>query len=345
MMVNEWSVENGAATWRGRKKIGGQEASVMLSVYYDPHGRATANMAESLRPAAGGRLLQDINERTVRPGFYVKLMVNGLPCGTLRLVTGKGETDKPGPETPSIQEFARCNTPEHVLESLSKTGKEPAGREPREQDLRPENEHIQVSMQSMIGWTGTPSIERLTSAAVYLQMFPETKPGAWTKNLDRLGRGAEVIADAGALADLYRTQRYHDWAKRVLSQQLPLTPDGEEMNRLTAEITKAGESDTTIGIHLEQGEPGRGNRMGSTYLFSRIQRDPDWMGMCAALPNAKELRLAVVESKMRPGRPGMVLNAERANTHGLRPFPQGEAQLLRDILNWHGAAECLWAAL
>ena len=103
---------------------------------------------------------------------------------------------------------------------------------------------------------------------------------------------------------------------------------------LLLQITTEAASDDTIGLAIATKSPkGKG-----FYTFTQLLKHPHWMGMDPALPKLKGLR-AVVFDLNTPSSPAFILalppNDISVKEH--KPFPQGQASILRDLLAWHGA--------
>lgn len=80
--------------------------------------------------------------------------------------------------------------------------------------------------------------------------------------------------------------------------------------------------------------------------MTKLSRNPDWMGFNSALQRAERLRFLVYpqyrDSRL-PGYPvGYPAEESLGDDRDAGPFPEGQAILLRDVLTWHGAAECRW---
>ena len=70
------------------------------------------------------------------------------------------------------------------------------------------------------------------------------------------------------------------------------------------------------------------------------------MGASSYLPSMQGKRVTIFESTALRERPGLLLaRPHEAPAQGdprERDFPSGEAQLLKRVLEWHGAISCHW---
>ena len=104
----------------------------------------------------------------------------------------------------------------------------------------------------------------------------------------------------------------------------------------------AGVQDTkmTLGIGVIGPDPtGEHTHVSS---FSRLSRDPDWMGLDGILPKVRGLVALVYESEWEPLLPGWVLvlseDILRGSTYPTQhTFPDGQATWLKEVLEFHGA--------
>lgn len=159
-----------------------------------------------------------------------------------------------------------------------------------------------------------------------------------------------------AAAALRYPKAEHTAQARADAQRLLETLDGESLSRAAeteyeewrgdAEPTDvalwlAGDADTTetMGLAVQSHYTAHWN-------FARLLRHPQWTGLCSILPTVAGLRTIIIESSKHPGQPGAAIafRPEARDTEALLPhdIPEGEPAQLRDLLKWHGAADCLW---
>ena len=84
-----------------------------------------------------------------------------------------------------------------------------------------------------------------------------------------------------------------------------------------------------------------------THVFALL-RNPEWMGASTYLPAMEGKYVTILESEVLKNRPGMVIagpidGGQTGPDSRETDFPQeGEAQLLKQILEWHGTVLCHW---
>ena len=144
-----------------------------------------------------------------------------------------------------------------------------------------------------------------------------------------------------------------NFGRRAAEMMEARIPEDEAPERNWAEMVKiVREADTphTIGgmIVLPDPEGPEGPGQTEARTVFQIPRHPEWMGTYRGYPLMSGMRVLVFESERRPEQPGVIL-AEPVDAPRMfvreEPFPDGEAELLRMILTWHGAKECRWIPL
>ena len=111
-----------------------------------------------------------------------------------------------------------------------------------------------------------------------------------------------------------------------------------------------GTSDTTIGLAIMTNDPAMPQASlepGTTaVIFTRLSRDPQWMGMDSTLPYLRNLQAVVFQQddKDSPTPAAIVAIPRDVEIQGdaTRSFPPGPPADLDNLLAWHGAAPRIW---
>ena len=187
------------------------------------------------------------------------------------------------------------------------------------------------SYQEMEGWPATPGTQRMTDASNALSSDENQQPGA-----DHLTPDARMMYLVTAV--------HHFTIDDHLLDQANHQSSGEAF---TALLDHAGEADTehTFGCLAFASQQGSPEVMELQHIFALV-RDPDWMGASSYLPAMQGKKVTVFESTLLEDRPGLLL-ARPAKLPAQqdpreRPFPSGEPQVLKSVLQWHGAISCHW---
>ena len=105
-----------------------------------------------------------------------------------------------------------------------------------------------------------------------------------------------------------------------------------------------GDSARTIELSLTRSSPGRPDK-GDT-ITTKLSRHPSWNGLCRTLQDVKDLTLLIHGGADLPDVPSFAVgqpeNQLRYPKYASADFPQGEASLLQEIFQHHGAAHCIW---
>ena len=185
--------------------------------------------------------------------------------------------------------------------------------------------------EEITGWPATPGTPRLLDAQSALALDQGQQTGR-----DQLAPDARM---------LYLTTAVHNFTMNL--QLIQQTARMNSREGFTALMDHAGQADTehTIGAITFAINPANPDTLEMQHIFALV-RDPDWMGASAHLPAMIGKRVTIFESVLLRDRPGLLMaRPERAQAHDdprERPLPTGEAQLLREVLQWHGAISCHW---
>ena len=196
-------------------------------------------------------------------------------------------------------------------------------QDPQTSPGAPPREH---PLGDVLAWPNTPSRRRLDRAAGL--------PGGETPTpgTPAAQRQQEDVSNYRNHLD---SALFSHRAMEELRRERPRLTRRDQLIPLLTRITREADTHSTVGVAMER----RTDPRNVTYIFTRMQRHPDWMGFCPLLPNIDGLSAQVIESTNLPGRPGIVL----ALPHDLAPppprarFPRGEAATLESLLRWHGA--------
>ena len=195
-----------------------------------------------------------------------------------------------------------------------------------------------LSELDMEGWPNTPGTERVQRA----RDAREADLGDWVFEPEAGHGRDQALRDMELLAESRRNESFRHRAGRRFARTMTL-PDGQTVRQLMASIAQDGNTQTTIGMAVMSRDPGQDGK--GVYSFTRISRDPGWMGMDPTLPSLHGLKAVVVEAQGRPGRPGTVIALPADAVGDDIPdleFPPGEARVLRDLIRHHGGCP-VWA--
>ena len=135
------------------------------------------------------------------------------------------------------------------------------------------------------------------------------------------------------LEGLYEFVDAGTFGERAAAAMEELTRRGETAQ--DAALRVCWEADTPEGIALLMEGPGE------TCSVHMLLRRRDWTGMNEELTRAEGRHAIIVESRKRPGEPGMVIITDEEP--GARPGPvPGNARRLAEILEAHGCLSCRW---
>ena len=334
MQTNGWTINGETAVYR-RDDVGptGEPENIMMSAQWDNNPvelmRATAETQEGGVEWTDPQGLEDLR------GITIRVMVNGEPVAMATAKITPGEDN-------NIEDFAANNHPEDILQNLVESCRAMAeGGPPTTAQIRRTLKRGGL-LEDTLGWPNTPSPERLQRAMDYIESNPELldHPERWAQGL--MNETNRTRRDAGNLLSIEAT-------KEISREAIPRMTnmgvrDWHQHYWAMRTMAREGCGHRTIGGAINiQVEPGL-NALG----IIRVQRDPDWMGACINLRDLRDAQVLVLELETRRGRPGTLMAS--ANGHpevpdlqrATREFPKGEATMLRDVLKWHGTAECLW---
>ena len=201
-----------------------------------------------------------------------------------------------------------------------------------------------VTLDQSQSWPHTPSPDRFLAAReevnrrrkagmpLVIQLEPEY--------------GAEIkMNDARCYLEEVALHIYHKEALQTLSAMMEKAASGG-LIYVMQRIVRREDSQMNLGIGVMRPDP-TGKHTHKT-SFSRLSRDPDWMGHDGTLPNVRGLVALVYESERAPGLPGWVMALSedilRGSTYPTQhTFPEGQATWLKEVLEFHGATP-YWVA-
>ena len=201
-----------------------------------------------------------------------------------------------------------------------------------------------MRLEEMTKWPRTPSRARLRRAIRRNQQFHGSGVRLLVVDHNELSPSEreEMLVDMPLLPILLDEHTWQEWAVRAFEEQRTGNP--EEDFSLMSSITRDGDTEDTIGLATST----RGHPDAATVQiavgFSRLIRHNDWMGLCALLPNVKELCAIVVESRKEPGRIGhaICVPGDYAESGEDEEIPIPEGRNLVRLLKWHGVGRILW---
>ena len=129
-----------------------------------------------------------------------------------------------------------------------------------------------------------------------------------------------------------------------LSHMTPANWYAAALTQFLQSMAMQGDGDTTIGIAWQQWQE---NSTKAAVVMTKLSRHPDWMGFNPMLQGLQQVKFVFHPAEEEPCLPGHLLGFPAQDNHfpdlEQNPFPPGQATALRNILNWHGAAQCLWS--
>ena len=200
----------------------------------------------------------------------------------------------------------------------------------------------QGMLARMLSWPNTPTSQQLTRAT---ETFRKTgQPQSLTPDDDG-AETATVIRDVLILSACYSSTHYRQWAFQTFRHRKNEAHDPVSLMGLFSYLAWSGETEMLIGIALREDTP-KPPDMSANCNFGQIPRHPQWMGFAPIWSKVRDLQALVAESHSKPGQPGslIVLPKDEIWDDGIphNPFPDGEATLIKTLLDWHGAAQSTW---
>ena len=365
MKVNSWEIENGRAMYRAKYQTKYEdERDLFMSISWENDERSIMDFNEQAFNPSGNapmRQLQEFPGGAFVPGLYARVSINGAPSTIIGILKPEGKNLEI-----DLEEFAATNHPEDILSMMMESYNQ-AIDDPGEYQYTPISTRPGTSakIDEMAHWPGTPSLNRMTDALLNVERDPKRSMEIAQDALERLDQGIPGILSDEAATILMGTslamlpgrirkslEDALNMAQILVNQRgcqndcYEMTMQGGERRIRNPRVMAAGlrhDSERTIGVLTEMeldwdGEP--------EVSLSAVQRDPEWMGLNPMFQLVKGQRVIVEESGKQPGRPGLMMMSLREIEHIQQTqdeFPPGEAQQLREILEWHGAREILWA--
>ena len=310
MQINGWEVTNNTATAAGKAR--------------DPMGNISP-------------IIMSVSWSREREKILIRTLIGGQPYSVIQLQPPPGNLRK-------LELFAAANPAQQFLrDSVNQGLLDPGTRQGTIRVASHEDDRIRVDLSTILSWPETPPMERVAQAQEFVHArLPEDMNLTDTilELRTRPSSGRETIRmDAANLLEMQVNDIFGKWGAETLLTTIAQRGT-DEKEKIQAQIAGQGDTPWTIGISMETPSP-----RGMIQLFTRLLRDPGWLGFCPALPRLQGASTIVMESISIPSRPGIVLASPRAEpppgTTG--QFPPGEARTLRELLLWHGAVSPAWA--
>ena len=187
--------------------------------------------------------------------------------------------------------------------------------------------------REMVGWPGTlpPKRMRIMIQAMETGRDPQ---------------GEQILLDMEMLIKANDCLGFSAKIPDGMYDPIPAALDSktESFIHLERMTVAAQEQDTafTIGGIMSRSNPDEHSEQ---RLLFKLLRDPEWIGFNKVLPMLKGLNATISESREMPGRPGLVSaepTQDRFPPGTEKEFPDGEAELLAQVLRWHGLREVRW---
>ena len=186
--------------------------------------------------------------------------------------------------------------------------------------------------RQMIGWPGTLPPKRM--GVLIHALETEEDP-----------QGEQILIDLAMYIKAQECLRFSTEIPPTMQVMTPnLSGKVESFYYLELMTHAALMQDTayTIGGIMSAIAPGG---ISENRMIFKLLRDPEWIGFNKTLPMLRGLNITISESREMPGHPGLV-SAEPVE-EGFPPgtttdFPAGEAELLAQVMKWHGTKQVRW---
>ena len=187
-----------------------------------------------------------------------------------------------------------------------------------------------VELEEIRDWPGTPGNRRFREA------------------MRRVREGRAGEGDAATLRKILETPEYREWAQSSVQELTLARRHGLITDCAIEEITTRGSDEDFVGLSIMTDTGGGGAAAPRDFRlnirFTRLSRDPQWMGLDGWLPLLEGLRVEILEGT-DPGEPGAVVSVPASlppYPHGTSEIPPGQPSRMAEIARWHGAAGCTW---
>ena len=211
--------------------------------------------------------------------------------------------------------------------------------------IPPENRPGAISLSVMLSWPNTPGQETMDrlrpifhdkDRPFHYEAATKTSPPDLTPHIEAYVERLTVNAFQEDALQFYAE------LKREFPNESPI-----ETIRQAASI---GSTNQTIGMGIMTDDPGIPQSSPvpgmNTIMFTRLSRDPRWMGMDSNLPYLRHLQAIVFQDTAKDTPiPHLIIAIPRdVEIEGdtTSAFPQGIATELARLLAWHGATPRLW---
>ena len=217
-------------------------------------------------------------------------------------------------------------------------------------------EETAPSIQEMTGWPGTPSYQRILRAErlieemdgemmdgetiVIIQMVPDPVGNDQAGPGEELPGDLQAKLDARTLCEFREIEEFKQWAYEEAQEILGA---GEEnvLQKLTT-IAARGSGPRFLGMAMAMPpQPGEDR---FTYTFTKLLRDPNWVGMDNTWQLCEGLNIHMLGGRNWQGRPAVVLGVPpRWNVQGRETDlkPDALTQTIEQVAAWHGALQTI----
>ena len=202
---------------------------------------------------------------------------------------------------------------------------------------------MQNIVDEILTWPRTPSQQQLEEAEETLRQIESERPfpDSNKPTQARKVRDALILSSCRSFPE-FRRKALEDFRAGI--HQIGADPD--RTIALVAEISWRGDSDMTIGVATQTG-PLKPSSPDMSYNFGQVPRHPEWTGFSPLWREMKGLYVITAESHWRPGEAGIIIARNDDMNRNEAPndmpiFPDGEPAIIRELLQWHGAAQWAW---
>ena len=197
-------------------------------------------------------------------------------------------------------------------------------------------------IQEMTSWPGTPSYERLMEANRILEEnsgLPIAVIRAGEKTPGEIETILRSVNDAEILLELDQVESFKQWAYE--EAQETFIEDQNVIEQL-AQIAMHGTCERFLGTAIAiPPQPGESRH---AYTFTKILRDPEWIGLDNTWQLCRGLNIHLFSGKNWQGRPALMLilptNWKVQETRK-SAIQDSISQTVKQVAAWHGALQTL----
>ena len=200
-----------------------------------------------------------------------------------------------------------------------------------------------ADIREMVRWPGTPTMARIKRAYDLI----EQAEGRRILIVDwSTRREIKQIMTAQMDAEKLRILEWiRGFEQEATEEIVRAAREGslKEEPELPGRIAFSATSEELVGLFIRsRNMAGAGGGMG--ICVSALMRDPDWIGLNAALPALKGLEIHIIEHGKKPGVAGLIVACDPGEMEDWKADKiSGKTNLtIQKTIMWHGALSCNW---